>query len=292
MIRTTVSLFCIAAVCCPLAFCSEIVIDEFTEPSAATYFSNKNSQVAWADSGLDTADTIGGVRDGSIGCEYYDNTSNVKTTVGGGEIKVDSTGNSTPSLYLAYDGHSGWGGTYPASLETEPFNGVFASTVDLTGGGTNASIAFRFTAVDGLDSGTGFNDFRITLIQGYTGDVNSSPGTVDFDVDGTPTAGTADYWYSYDAADVINGQLTNTTSEQIFLFDLASLVNDNNVTATFDSVQAIQIHACTEDTGLTYTLDSVRAVAGAAGGPTPVPEPATGWALASVALLAFRRRRR
>jgi len=278
VLRTTVILLSLPGAL--PAHAEPMSIDEFTAPgTASTVKSTGGSQKPWSDTGLTATDTLGGIRDGSIGCEGV-NTSSVTAIVGAGAISLDATGGSTPSLYLGYDGHSGWG----SHLETQPFNGVLSSPVDLTGGGGNDAIALRFTSV--RSRGVGFNDFRITLVQGYAGDVNTSPGTIAYDADGTPTAGTADYWFSFNAASAINAQLTDGTGEQTFYFPMSSLVNAAGSTATFNAVQAIQFHGCTEQVAFDYTMDSIQAV----------PEPTTIAAMVSAGLCLvgfglYRRRR-
>ena len=108
--------FGLVVVSLPL-WAAPISIDEFTEPTTAVqHTSNAGAQVQWSDTGLTATLTVGGVRDGSIGCEYYDNISVIRATVGAGSLSVDSTGSSTPSLYLSYDATSGWPGS-PAAPE-------------------------------------------------------------------------------------------------------------------------------------------------------------------------------
>ena len=253
--------------------------DEFSEPtSPVTYQSNGGEQTQWTNTV--TSGTLAGVRDGSIGCEYYPDSSVTRATLDGSTLHIDSTGNSTPSLYLSYDGAAGWPGS-PADPEHYPFNAIFGTPVDFTGGGTNTHIVFRFTSVSGLGGGTdtGFNDFRVTLVQGAGG----APGQITYDGDGTPSSGEDAYWYSYDAAASINSVITNSTDPQDFYFPLAALVNASDATATFSAVQAIHIHACTADTAFDYTLDYIRVV----------PEPSTGLAaLAAMAFLCLYRGRR
>lgn len=252
-----------------------LIIDDFQEPTDSHEIkSNGGKQAQWTDPGndgsySDDVNVLGGIRDGSLGCESYDNTSSVSGDVGGGTLNVRSAGTSTPSIYLSYDGTRGWEET-DLNPETKPFNGTFTAK-DFT---AYDQITFTFASVGGFEFGEGenggFNDFNITFLQG-AGEGQENDG---------------EFLYTYDAATAgeLGGanDLTNSDVTQAFSIDLSLLKNNNDETATFDGVQAVQLHICSEDTKSEYSLDSFSL--------TAIPEPNTLFLLIVAASAAIMRR--
>ena len=123
------------------AECAVVMIDSFTFPATTQTVTSKGQQ-----SFVNVTDTVlGGVRDGSVGCESSEADGNTTGKIDGGKYEIYTNKKASPSMYLSYDGTSGWG----THLDTDPFNGQFAQPIDLTDGGLNNSFNTRSAALAG-----------------------------------------------------------------------------------------------------------------------------------------------
>ncbi len=250
------------------SFAAEIIIDTFASPtSQATYSSSSKTQVQWTDSSS-SGDILGGVRDGSVGCELSTDNNQSQARVGDGTFAITAQPKAGPSTYLSYDGTEGW--SQPADPENDRFNGTFASAIDLTDGRLNDrfyfSFVYAFHGKDG-DGTVTFNDFRITLLEYDNGENNTYSYNVGYQGDGS-----ANTWMTENYTDLNDGESAT------FAMDFSSFGD-----ASLDDVLALQIHICSADLGSDYTLNSISAA---------VPEP-TSIAMISVTgaiALIIRRR--
>lgn len=216
-----------------------VVIDDFTEGTSS--YTSTGQQSAWDNSNINV---LGGIRNGSVGCESSDTDGTTKANIQDGHFEVTTNKKASPSIYLGYDATAGWG----TDLDTDPFNGAFSSAVDLTQSGLNNSFAITFSYASGTDTVTPFfNDFLFTVqIAGvmYTKNVG-------FNGDGT-----ANIWMAANYTD-LNNEISAT-----FLVPFSEL----NGTPNMSQVEAFSLHICSENKNSEYTLDSITAA---------VPEPAS-----------------
>ncbi|NCD33004.1 MAG: hypothetical protein EOL87_06230 [Spartobacteria bacterium] len=147
------SLFLSLLLCSHTVF-GAVVIDSFEDGDGNH---TSKGQSAWIDN---PATVIGGIRDGSAGCEASEADGTTTARIGDGELYVFTNHKAAPSVYFNYDAHSGWG----SDLDTDPFTGTFAAPVDLTEDGKNTQFSFFFThALYDSSSAPFFNDVLITL---------------------------------------------------------------------------------------------------------------------------------
>lgn len=257
MKKLHVSFWAIFAVSASVSF-AEIVIDDFSEADNAH---TSQGQAAWADPGIDV---MGGIRDGSVGCE--DSESDGTTTANitkDGEFEVTTNKKASPSIYLSYDGLAGWG----TDKDFDPFNGIISPVWDLTENGANSGFAIVFThAADGDDIHPFFNDFLLTVKTEGNATLNQcNVGSKGTDV--------ANDWMSENYT-TLNGGTSVT-----FYVPFSALSG----TPDMSKVEGFALHICSENRNLEYTLDSISAA---------VPEPASILMIGfgGVLILFFRRR--
>lgn len=223
-----------------VANAADVVIDDFSDPSNGNAHTSQG-QSAWYES---VTGVIGGNRDGSVGCESseFDGTTTAQIT--GGEFTVTTNKKASPSIYLSYDQTPGWG----PNLDTDPFNGTFSSSQDLTGGSDNNRFAIVFTHAAGRNVGIAyFNDFLITV------EVDSVLYSCNLGDQGTDAA---NVWMEANYDDL------SSDIPATFYVDFSQLSGTPDMSA----VDAIALHICSNKYDWEYSLDSIY---------TTVPEPMT-----------------
>ena len=228
---------------------SAVVIDDFSQGTSA--HTSVGKQNAWDNSDINV---LGGIRNGSVGCELSTGGTTAANITADGKFEVTTNWKASPSIYLGYDATDDWG----PDLDTDPFNGVFIPVEELTESGVNNSFAITFTYAYEADPDTPFfNDFLFTVqIDGtlYTNNVGSR---------GTDAAND---WMDDNYADLSD---KDTVSSATFLVPFSGLTGTG--TLDMSKVQALSLHICSANYDLDYTLDSIT---------TTIPEPATALLLA------------
>ena len=122
----------------PGALAGMLLLDGFDEPVSGSAHTSKG-QSAWHD----TTDTVmGGIRDGSVGCESSELDGTTTAQISGGLMEVTTNKKASPSVYLSYDRTAGWG----PDLDSDPFNGSCVPALDLTDGGGNDRFRIVFAS--------------------------------------------------------------------------------------------------------------------------------------------------
>ncbi len=218
-----------------------IIIDDFTEPSSRNITSR--GQQAWVDV---TGTVIGGIRDGSAGCESSDADGTTTARISAGIFSILTNKKASPSIYLAYDQTAGWG----THLDNDPFNGVLNPAWDLSDNGSNDRFSILFSKATSTDSATPFfNDFLLTV------KVKGDPSLYQRDMD---TAANA--WMVSNKAALAAG---SPVAFEIFFTDLGDGVD-------LSQVEGFSLHICSENRDMEYAIDRIAAIPDPAG----IPEPA------------------
>ncbi|MDD2237975.1 MAG: hypothetical protein PHP44_03965 [Kiritimatiellae bacterium] len=82
------------------AECAVVLIDDFSIPASGQTVTSKGQQ-SWVNL---TASVLGGVRDGSVGCESSEADGNTTGQITGGQLYIETNKRASPSMYLSYDG--------------------------------------------------------------------------------------------------------------------------------------------------------------------------------------------
>jgi len=213
----------------------EVVIDDFSEGNRTI---TSRGQTAWYDTGLNV---LGGVRDGSAGCENSPAGGLTTAKIQDGLFKVYSNKSGAPSIYLSYDQTAGWGGT---PLDDYPFNGSLNPVQDLTENGSNDRFRITFASANGADPEINFfNDVHLVVkVEGtnYLANMSSSANT----------------WMEANYDDL------NATTPVAASFEVSfSEFGDIDMS----QAQGFFLHVCSENMDMEYAIDKIAAV----------PEPAS-----------------
>ncbi|WP_168433524.1 hypothetical protein [Pontiella sulfatireligans] len=230
------------------------LIDDFSDPANQTTTSQGN-QTAWEDT---TSSVIGGIRDGSVGCESSSSGGTTTAKFANGKLEVYTNKKASPSIYLAYDGTAGWG----SNLDTDPFgNGTISPVLDFTDGGGNDRFSITFASAGGMDPSTNFfNDVLLSVK--IEGEKNLYQANMD---------DAANAWMDENYNALAAGRAA------AFEIDFSALGASIDMT----KVEAFSLHICSENKNMDYSIDKIEAV----------PEPAvlTLVALFGIGLLSAKR---
>jgi hypothetical protein len=224
------SVLCLIALLIGSAGADSVMIDDFSESATSTKTSTGN-QEEWVDN---TSTVPGGVRDGSVGCEWSDADGTTRMQIGDGLFKIDTNKKAAPSMYLSYDGTAGWG----TDKDSSPFNGKFATALDLTGDGSNDRFSILFAYADGMSATTNyFNDVLISVQ--IADEFHQHDAT-----------GAANVW--------INDNYATLNQETPVAFEV--LFSELGSGLDMSSVEAIHLHICSENRDMDYAIDQFEAV--------------------------------
>lgn len=234
------------------------VIDDFSVPASGSAHTSKG-QAAWYDT---TSSVLGGIRDGSVGCESSELDGTTTAQITGGKFNVKTNKKASPSVYLSYDQTPGWG----SHLDNDPFNGVLNPVQDLTDSGSNDRFSIVFASASGRNvSIPYFNDFLITV---KIKDV----GTLYQCNLGNNGTGAANTW--------MESNYTTLNAGTPVAFDVLFTELDDSI--NMSQVEGVAFHICSNNSNLEYSLDSI----------STVPEPATFCLLAVGSVFVMIRKKR
>jgi hypothetical protein len=209
-----------------------VVIDDFSEGNRNI---TSRGQTAWTDSGLNV---LGGVRDGSAGCENSDTEGLTTANISDGLFSVSTNPKGAPSIYLSYDGTSGW--EDEAELDANPFNGSINPVQDLTDNGSNDRFSITFAYTKGASETVDFfNDFNLAV------KVGGSTYLVD-------VSDVANVWVDDNYAELSADTPTAVSFEVLF--------SDFGDDVDMSEVEGFYLHVCSENLNMEYAIDEIAAV--------------------------------